>query len=336
MNEIVLFGDSYTAGRLPHSQTDGALSDALNIESDYCLAKSGSTAQEWAINKDELLHKVLKSDANIAVGSLGGNDLFVALSDGVVTFFERIAMMGSLYAVLKKISDSKDVVILMLYPDPFNGTKPEAIDARKQLTDALTLVVNAVNIEKGNVQLLDLSLILNSDHFDNIDIHPNAEGYKVMAKAILDMVSKIQIEGGNKMRKMIKVVGFVVMCGLLGGCQFASWKSEYGDGNSVSVLQGSFLTKNTLKDATVNYNGVVVKLSDWGSTGDVEMTKTMGEIAIYAMASYMSMGSVPAIEAILQAFGNGKAQSVIAKVNSGIPVTKEDFEVAPVGKGVKK
>lgn len=189
--KIVLFGDSYTHGRLPHSQTDGALPNELGIESSYCIAKSGTTAQEWAINKDGMLEAVINSDAEIAVGSLGGNDLFAALSDGTVTFLERIAMMGSLYAVLKRISESKKT-ILMLYPDPFSGTRADAVEAQKQLTIALNLIVSAVNKENDNIITLDLSTVLNSSHFDNVDIHPNIEGYKVMAKAITEVVSKLQ------------------------------------------------------------------------------------------------------------------------------------------------
>jgi lysophospholipase L1-like esterase len=189
--KIVLFGDSYTHGRLPHSQTDGALPNELGLESNCCFAKSGTTAQEWAINKDGMLENVISSDADIAVGSLGGNDLFVALADGNVTFLERIAMMGALYMVLKRISETKKT-ILMLYPDPFSGTRADAIEAQKQLTMALNLIVSAVNKEKNNIVTLDLSTVLNSSHFDNVDIHPNVEGYKVMAKAITEAVSKLQ------------------------------------------------------------------------------------------------------------------------------------------------
>lgn len=189
--KIVLFGDSYTHGRLPHSRIDGALPNELNVDSNYCFARSGSTAQEWAIDKDGLLSKVISSDAEIAVGSLGGNDLFAALADGNVSFFERIAMMGALYAVLSKISENKKVVF-MLYPDPFVGTRADAIEAQKQLTTALNLIVSAVNKEKENVIVLDLSTVLNSSHFDCVDIHPNADGYKEMAKAITELVCKLQ------------------------------------------------------------------------------------------------------------------------------------------------
>ena len=99
--KIVLFGDSYTHGRLPHSQTDGALPNELGLENNYCFAKSGTTAQQWAINKDGMLETVI-----------------------IVT--------------------------------------------------------------------LDLSTVLNSSHFDNVDIHPNVDGYKVMAKAINEAVSKLK------------------------------------------------------------------------------------------------------------------------------------------------
>jgi len=96
-----------------------------------------------------------------------------------------------LYMVLKRISETKKT-ILMLYPDPFSGTRAEAIEAQKQLTMALNLIVSAVNKEKNNIVTLDLSTMLDSSHFDNVDIHPNAEGYKEIAKSIIEIVSKIE------------------------------------------------------------------------------------------------------------------------------------------------
>ena len=184
---IVLFGDSYTAGRIPHTQTDGAFGKALYVPA-YCdFAKSGSTAQQWAADCNDWLSSVVSSSADIAVGSLGGNDAFAAMSDGIVTDAEKVAALSSLFHVLMRLRRKR--VILMLYPDPFCGARPDAAAGHRQLIAAIRAVADLANSINENITLLDLSHVLRPEHFDGVDIHPNEAGYRAMAEAVMGVIA---------------------------------------------------------------------------------------------------------------------------------------------------
>ena len=189
---IVLFGDSYTAGRLPGIQTDGALKKHLKrVIEDY--AKSGSTAAQWACDQPRL-KAVRASPAYIAVGSLGGNDAFAALSDGVVTWGEKTSSMISLALVLSRIAEKKPV-LLMLYPNPYMGVPgklPDASDKVRGLNELISSIADVINLSGHNpVMLLDLGTVLRPEHFDGIDIHPTEAGYRAMAAAVMDVIARM-------------------------------------------------------------------------------------------------------------------------------------------------
>ena len=186
---IVLFGDSYTAGRLPHTQTDGAFREALGLPLFADYARSGSTAQQWAADKDDTLSALISSGADIVVGSIGGNDAFAAAADGVVTDLEKVVALASIFHVLMRLRRRR--VILMLYPDPFQGTRPDAAAGHRQLVDAISAVAEYANSINGNITLLDLSTVLGPEHFDGLDIHPNATGYAAMAAAVREVVERM-------------------------------------------------------------------------------------------------------------------------------------------------
>lgn len=186
---IVLFGDSYAAGRLPHTQTDGAFRAALGLPLFADYARSGSTAQQWAANKDGWLSSLISSTADIAVGSLGGNDAFAALADGVVTDLEKVVALASIFHVLMRLRRRR--VILMLYPDPFQGARPDAAAGHRQLVEAISAVAGYANSINGNITLLDLSTVLGREHFDGLDIHPNEAGYQAMGAAVMDLIDRM-------------------------------------------------------------------------------------------------------------------------------------------------
>jgi lysophospholipase L1-like esterase len=190
---IVLFGDSYTAGRIPHTQIDGAFRKALpSVYRDYAL--SGSTAVQWAGDIDGRLSDVCESPADIAVGSLGGNDAFAALADGIVTWGEKTSSMISLALVLSRIA-AKKPVLLMLYPDPYMGVPdklPDAADKVRGLNELISSIADVINLSGHNpVMLLNLGTVLRPEHFDGLDIHPNEAGYQAMAEAVMDIIARM-------------------------------------------------------------------------------------------------------------------------------------------------
>lgn len=190
MTGVALFGDSYAAGRLPHSQTDGALRDALGVPLYNDFARSGSTAQQWAADKDGLLSALISSSAEITVGSLAGNDAFAAIADGVVTDLEKVVALASIFHVLMRLRRRR--VILMLYPDPFQGTRPDAAAGHRRLVEAISAVAGYANAINGNITLLDLSTVLGPQHFDGQDVHPSAAGYAAMAAAVRNQIQSLQ------------------------------------------------------------------------------------------------------------------------------------------------
>lgn len=191
---IVLFGDSYTAGRIPHTQTDGAFVKALlGVHRDYAL--SGSTAVQWAGDIDGRLSDVCDSPSDIAVGSLLGNDAFAALADGQITLDEALPALAALALVLSRIALHKPV-LLMLYPNPFMGVPavhPESEQGVQRLNAAISAVAQVVNSASpcGPVMLLDLGTVLRTEHFDGLDIHPNEAGYQAMGAAVLDLIDRM-------------------------------------------------------------------------------------------------------------------------------------------------
>lgn len=188
MTNIVLFGDSYANGHAPDGST-GHLAAALGVPTYNRLARSGSTAQQWAADQDGMLAAVVCHDARVAVGALGGNDAFAAAADGVVTLEERVQALAALFYVLMRLW-SKERVILMVYPDPFFGARPDAAAGHAELARAISAVAGLANYITGGIKLLDLAGVLRPEHFDGQDIHPNPEGYRAIAGAVREMLQE--------------------------------------------------------------------------------------------------------------------------------------------------
>lgn len=180
---IVIFGDSYADGFI--KGTTGAFAEALGVPAERRFAKSGSTADDWNKDAGYLLTKVCSNPAPVAVGSLLGNDLFAALKDGNVTGDEAVKGMLDLFSVLAQIAKAKYRTVVMVYPDPFFGKNKDAAFLMPHLSTAIKGVCEAVNALWAGVIVLDLADVLKPEHFDGEDIHPNADGYRAMADAVL-------------------------------------------------------------------------------------------------------------------------------------------------------
>jgi lysophospholipase L1-like esterase len=179
--DVVLFGDSYANGHAPDGTT-GHLADALGLPAYNRHAVSGSTAQQWARGDMGWLDAVVSSSAQTAVGALGGNDFFAAASDGYVTLEERVTAMAALFYCLMRLR-RKDV-LLLLYPDPFFGGRPDVQRGHRELCVCIRAVARLAHADGAAVGILDLGNVLTTAHFDGRDIHPNADGYGVIAAAI--------------------------------------------------------------------------------------------------------------------------------------------------------
>jgi lysophospholipase L1-like esterase len=138
---------------------------------------------------DGRLSSVISSCADIAVGSLGGNDAFEAMADGIISDTEKIVALAALFHVLMRLA--RKPVIFMIYPDPFHGSRPDAAAGHRQLVDAIAAVAKFANSITGNITMLDLSTVLGPQHFDGADIHPNVTGYASMAKAVRRLIERL-------------------------------------------------------------------------------------------------------------------------------------------------
>jgi len=177
---------------LPHSQTDGAFAKHLQgVRRD--TAVSGSTAVQWSTDISKQI-SVCGAPADVAVGSLLGNDALAAMADGKITPREALPALAALALVLAQVATCKPVV-LMLYPNPYMGVPdklPDAADKVRGLNELISSIADVINLSGHNpVMLLDLGTVLRPEHFDGTDIHPNEAGYRAMAAAVMDVIARM-------------------------------------------------------------------------------------------------------------------------------------------------
>jgi hypothetical protein len=125
---------------------------------------------------------------------------------------------------------------------------------------------------------------------------------------------------------------------LLTGCVSTFWKEgrspvvmPNGTTNTqytVHVSQKAFLTKSDLSNLKVPYHGEYISLGSYNTAGDVAMMESISKCVVYGLAAYSSLGSVPAMEAILAALKSGEVDRVVGRIRGGGKVTVDDFPVA--------
>jgi len=179
---ILILGDSHAKARLPNGYDSDIIADTLDVPNTYRLARSGSTARQWADRTNDWLEKAValckwgKIDAVFV--SLGGNDLFRDYADGTLTTEEGLRIMQDINAVISAIPHHK--VMVLVYGDPYKGLDPRSIGA----VIGIELAFRIITAGMPNVTLISESKILCSDDWCGTDIHPNESGYVKIAQAI--------------------------------------------------------------------------------------------------------------------------------------------------------
>ena len=193
MKSILLVGDSYAAGRIPHTDKDGALEEALKklfpVTEIVNYAVSGSLAKDWNTGSLRVkLAEIIGMKDCVTVLSLGGNDMFSAISDGIVTLKEIKDFLRDTMCVATSIAQAMPTY-MFIYPLPqFMGKAKISQYAHK----VLKLALLGVAYEAGAVPI-DLSEVLtHDDDFDGADIHPSISGYGRIAEAIKDAIDKTE------------------------------------------------------------------------------------------------------------------------------------------------
>ena len=134
---------------------------------------SGSTAAEWAADRDGRLTKAKNTEADVVIISLMGNDARHAVADGVVTTNEIVAALRNMRTVIETVL--RPLTIVLLYADPFCGDNAQARMGVPLLNGAIKFACDMP------VVFLDTSKFLGREHFDGTDIHPNRAGHEMIA-----------------------------------------------------------------------------------------------------------------------------------------------------------
>lgn len=198
MKKIGLVGDSWLAMWDDASRSDKEAAGGLLSIMDrsrfdgVCLAKSGSTAKQWAADFEGRLTRALATECDAYVVSLLGNDAFAAInpqSDGGanVTLAELRTAFESLVKVLTALKATGRRVLVLQYTNPYPNDKIAALGCCL-LNNAIYVATGMAGI--GSVDLIFTSAVLDEPGaMSGIGIHPSPAGYARLAALIGDMLT---------------------------------------------------------------------------------------------------------------------------------------------------
>lgn len=198
MKKIVLVGDSWLAMWDDASRSDeetcgGLLSIMDRSRFDgVCLAKSGSTAKQWADDFEGRLTRALATECDAYVVSLLGNDAYAAInphSDGGanVTLAELRTAFDSLVKVLTALKNTGRRVLVLQYTNPYPNDKFAEMDCNL-LNAAIVSIASMAGIKFPD--LIFSGLVLDEPgEMSGIGIHPSPVGYAKLATLIEGMLT---------------------------------------------------------------------------------------------------------------------------------------------------
>lgn len=185
---ILIVGDSHAKCRLPHGSVDSdAIANRLDVPDELRLAVSGSTAIEWASDKDGWLSRAqaLAAECDAVLISLLGNDLFAAARDGHIETSEVAAAAGALYEVVRSIAIAAPRTFVLLYGYPYHDSNVRNILALEALDGAIEAVVETVRVVTGSrIETIDERRIVSRSDWPGDDIHPLESGYIAIADEV--------------------------------------------------------------------------------------------------------------------------------------------------------
>lgn len=195
-NRVLTVGDSWASAYV-NGVNDAGWPSILGIPNEMRQAVAGSTAAQWAADYNNWLTQAANTAADVVVISLLGNDVFAALSDGVVTPYEIGGGISNLSKVISIVSKPRTIVFL--YTNPFKGRSAEE-SARGDIICALLNGAIRVSCDRSSVyssqtSLFDTGLVLQPQHFDGKDIHPNQEGQEMIATALKIILNEDILRG---------------------------------------------------------------------------------------------------------------------------------------------
>lgn len=180
--KLLFIGDSWAAGVV------GGNGDVewdarswpviISEDTESRQAKKGSTASQWANDFDGNLTRAIKTDADVCILSIGGNDAMASYADGKIDLAELFSIISGIRKTIIAVRKKQTIVILYA---PF--------DSRME-TEAYCAATNSL-IKfacPDGVECCDTSKFLTTDCFCSGDIHPNAKGQALIAEHLKGMI----------------------------------------------------------------------------------------------------------------------------------------------------
>jgi len=169
---ILVIGDSWASAVVAETQRDEGWPEMMGLPSVLRQGIDGSTAGDWASDRDGTLTRALATPCERVVISLGGNDMFHAYSDREITPQEISSAMASLKKVVSAFQNKVGIknVWLLLYSNPYQD---------QAYAKLVTLALRAGQISAcpEGTQTIDTADVLNSpDCWANGDYNPSFEG----------------------------------------------------------------------------------------------------------------------------------------------------------------
>jgi len=182
-SNILIVGDSYAKPRV--AGASGTNTDDGDQSKSYpallaivSQGVSGTTAQQWQADEGGMLSKARATTADVLIMSLLGNDAFLAASSGnpMIAAMDIIADLAALTSVVKTLGRKRNLVIL--YPDPFNGSNEEYVVGLPVLNGLIRDVWGRSGLAH---EIVDLREITAPGDFNGVDIHMTASGHAKVA-----------------------------------------------------------------------------------------------------------------------------------------------------------
>lgn len=205
---VLVVGDSWASAVVAGGGEDWAT--LLGIPEELQQAVPGSTAAQWAADFEGRLTRAAQTPADAVVVSLVGNDFISAMGDNSVSEDELLRMCQALETVVEKVR--KRQTLVLLYADPYCDKDPRVREACVALNAAILSVCRRT----PGVMLLDTGNVLRPEHFDGVDIHPNAQGQKAIAGQVAALLQDMaRWEGSDRIDPSDRCdgnMGAVVVC----------------------------------------------------------------------------------------------------------------------------
>lgn len=178
MKRLLVIGDSWAAGHVAEDATDNGWPLMLGIAPELRQGVDGSTAAEWAQDKNGVLTRALQTPCDAVLVCLGGNDAFAAWADKRITADEIAAISENVKAVMTAVAGKGVPMYVLLYANPY------PMDWRAKFAIIGLNAAVALGIPAGATALSSSNVLTTADCWARNDFHPSYAGHQILAAMI--------------------------------------------------------------------------------------------------------------------------------------------------------